>query len=99
MKRLLLALTILLTVFLVGCNNDRPIIAVEYQRFRVEVVELVGDDGVEAYIVSKSGYTIGGIYMLETDEELQLGDIVYVVITDTYTAELFTDFYDELGGE
>jgi len=67
----------------------------ELQRYRVEVFELVGDDGVEAYIVSKDGYTIGGIYMLETDQMLAVGQIVYVVVIDEYNAVLFSDFIDD----
>jgi hypothetical protein len=79
------------------CRIIETTTTAELQRYRVEVVELVGDDGVEAYIVSKHGYAIGGIYILKTDVTLKLGQIVYVVIVDEYTAVLFADFMDERG--
>ena len=77
------------------CRIIETTTTAELQRYRVEVFELVGDDGVEAYIVSKDGYTIGGIYMLETDQMLAVGQIVYVVVIDEYNAVLFSDFIDD----
>jgi len=114
MKRLLLILTLVLTLFLVGCScttdengwydcqeftttTTEPTTATtaELQRYRVKVVEVItGDDeGEVAYIVSKDGYTIGGIYALDTEQTFQLNDIIYVIITDNYTAVPFEEWW------
>ncbi len=67
----------------------------ELQRYRVEIVEVV-DNG--HYIVSKTGYTIGGIYYLTTnDESLEVGDTVYVIVTDFYNCELFSEYTERAG--
>ena len=67
----------------------------ELPRFRVKVVEVItGDDeGEVMYIVSKDGYTIGGIYALDSEQTFQLNDIIYVVITDNYTAVPFEEWW------
>ena len=112
MKRLLLILTLVLTLFLVGCTQciteengfcngaefTTTITTIaELPRYRVKVVEVItGDDeGEIAYIVSKDGYTIGGIYTLDTEQTFQLNDIIYAVIVDEYTAVPFWEWLED----
>jgi molybdopterin converting factor small subunit len=68
----------------------------ELQRYRVEIVEVVDNDH---YIVSKTGYAVGGIYYLTTNNEnLEAGDTVYVIVTDKYNCRLFTEYIDSANG-
>lgn len=103
MKKLLLILLLFTSLFLVSCgkNQDqKPIEEVveqtkekELQRYRVKVVEKY-EDNVH-YIVEKYGYSIGGVYYLETiKENLKLGDIVYVIVLDDYRCMLFSEYLD-----
>ena len=103
-KKLLLILLLFMSLFLVSCgkNQDqKPIEEVveqtkekELQRYRVKVVEKQEDN--DHYIVEKYGYSIGGIYYLETiKENLKVGDIVYVIVLDKYRCMLFSEYLDK----
>lgn len=84
-------------LFLVGCgkNQDqKPMEEKGLQRYRVKVVEKYEDN--DHYIVEKYGYSIGGIYYLETNKEnLKFGDIVYVIVLDDYRCMLFSEYLDK----
>ena len=68
----------------------------ELPRFRVKIVEVNTYDGGDvSYIVSKDGYTIGGIYMLETEDNFLMGETIYVVIVDEYTAVPFWEWLED----
>lgn len=73
MKKLLLALTVLMLFMLVGCDSKEP------ERYEVEVTE-VFDDG-EAYIVTTHNYRVKQIWILYTEQfEYEVGDVLTVVI-------------------
>jgi ABC-type oligopeptide transport system substrate-binding subunit len=97
-KKLLLILLLFMSLFLVGCgknqNQNEQTKGKELQRYRVKVVEKYEDN--DHYIVEKYGYSIGGIYYLETNKEnLKLGDIVYVIVLDDYRCMLFSEYLDK----
>lgn len=103
-KKLLLILLLFMSLFLVSCEKSqeqKPIEDLveqtkgkELQRYRVKVVEKYEDN--DHYIVEKYGYSIGGIYYLETNKEkLKLGDIVYVIVLDKYRCMLFSEYLDK----
>jgi hypothetical protein len=101
MKKLILFIGLLL---LVGCEpvcindegkkvNQCAISSeIEKQRYRVKVVEVVDPN---TYIVEKSGYTVGGIFYLESDMTLEIGEIIYVIQLDDYKVELFSNYVEE----
>ena len=125
MKRILLALTVLLLFTLVGCDTrttktcqdgyelrngvgyqycgeittTTTVTEPELQRYRVKVVEITtgNDEGEVCYIVEKYNYTVNGIYVLETEQEFQLNELIYAVIIDDYTAVPFAEWLDEGG--
>ena len=126
MKKILLALTVLMVFMLVGCDTrttktcqdgyelrngvgyqycgeittTTTVTEPELQRYRVKVVEIVtGDDNEVFYTVEKYNYTINGIYVLVTEQEFQMNELVYVVIVDDYTAIPLAEWYDEYEGE
>ena len=94
-KKLLLVLLLFISLFLVGCHNKQEQTkGKELQRFRVKVVEIYEDR--DHYIVEKYGYSISGIYYLETNKEnLKLNDIVYVIVLDYYRCMLFSEYLDK----
>ena len=94
MKKVLLAVLMILSLFLVGCGT---ITTDELPRYRVKVVEIITgeDEGEFGYIVSKDGYTIGGIYALDTEDNFLMGEIIYVVIVDEYTAVPFWEWLED----
>jgi len=69
----------------------------EYQRYRTKIVEIAyGDDPYEiAYIVEKDGYAISGLYVMETEQEYEVGDIVYVIVIDEYTCMPFAEWLED----
>jgi len=82
----------------VTTTTTKPITTTaELPRYRVKVVEIVTGDGEGevGYIVSKDGYTIGGIYTLETEDNFLMGETIYVVIVDEYTAVPFWEWLED----
>ena len=96
-KKLLLILLLFMSLFLVSCHNNqeqKQTKEKELQRYKVKVVEIYEDK--DHYIVEKYGYSISGIYYLETNNEnLKLNDIVYVIVLDHYRCMLFSEYLDK----
>jgi len=79
-------------------TTTAEITTAELLRFRVKVVEITcdDDDGEPCvYVVRKDGYTVDGIYTLETEQTFQLNEILYVIITNEYTAVPFSEWWWE----
>ena len=90
MKKVLVVIMMILTISLMGCEKEN-------QRYRVEIVEKIEGDTVGdfAYTVQKYGYTTNNIWILETEQEFELDDILYVVVLDKYTCMPFAEWEED----